>query len=244
MLFECVRELLLNVVKHAATDRAVIELKEAQPNVLRATVCDEGKGFNLALLDRDQANNHYGLFHIRQRIEGVGGRLEIDSRPSVGTRVTLICPVDSVPESQRDGAAPAGRPGARRDARDTIAVLIVDDHNMFREGIRTMLELEDGFEVVGEAADGREAIRLAQERRPDVVVMDVKMPEMDGVAATRRLRRELPDVPVIGLTMHEESVITERMDEAGAVLVLHKSAESTDLCAAIRQVADGASKAE
>ena len=103
-----------------------------------------------------------------------------------------------------------------------------------------MLELEDDFEIVGEAATGRQAVELTHKLQPDVVLMDVNMPETNGIEATRQLRDELPDVMVIGLTMHEEPSITSDMIDAGASAVFHKSTDTRGFCEEIRNtIGDG-----
>jgi two-component system response regulator DegU len=114
-------------------------------------------------------------------------------------------------------------------------VLIADDHALVREGIGLLLQFDEGFEVVAEAANGHEALELAQKHTPDVVLMDVNMPEMDGIEATRRLKEVLPGVHVIGLSMHEQGDLAESMREAGADGYISKAAPSDELLKAIRR---------
>ncbi|HMD90999.1 MAG TPA: response regulator transcription factor, partial [Anaerolineaceae bacterium] len=85
-----------------------------------------------------------------------------------------------------------------------LRILIADDHLIVREGLRLILESEDGFELVGEAQDGYEAIRLAADLQPDVILMDLRMPNMDGLAAIQRLQQEQPHIPVVILTTYNE----------------------------------------
>lgn len=122
---------------------------------------------------------------------------------------------------------------------DRIRVLLVDDHTVVRRGLRLVFELEDDLEVVGEAADGQEALARVAELRPDVVVMDLLMPIMNGVEATRAIRAEYPDVEVVALT----SVLEDRMVvdavEAGAAGYLLKETRPDDLFEAVRAAARG-----
>ena len=117
-----------------------------------------------------------------------------------------------------------------------IRLMLADDHRMLREGLRRSLS-EEGFEVVGEASDGDEAVRLAGELLPDVVLMDVTMPHVDGVEATRRLHKTHPDIRVVMLTMHaDESVISEAI-RAGAVGYLVKDCSTDEIAEMVRMAA-------
>ena len=120
-----------------------------------------------------------------------------------------------------------------------IRVLIADDHAVVRQGLHMFLALEPEFEIVGEAANGAEALRLAHELKPDVVLMDLLMPVMDGIAATSTIRRELPDVEVLALTSVLEDVSVMGAVRAGAIGYLLKDASSADLCRAIQAAAAG-----
>jgi two-component system, NarL family, response regulator LiaR len=121
----------------------------------------------------------------------------------------------------------------------TIRVLIVDDFAIVRQGLRTFVGLNDEFEVVGEAADGAEGLRQARRLRPDVVLMDLLMPEMDGVTATQMLRTELPEVEVIALTSVLEDSAVVGAVRAGAIGYLLKDADQEELSRAIRAAAAG-----
>ena len=118
-----------------------------------------------------------------------------------------------------------------------IRLVIVDDHGMVRRGMRDFLELHDDLEVVGEAADGTAAIEVVGATRPDVVIMDLLMPGMDGIEATRRIKAEHPDIEVVALTSFIEEERIVGAIEAGAAGFLLKDAEADDLAAAIRAAA-------
>jgi len=121
----------------------------------------------------------------------------------------------------------------------TIRILLVDDHSVVRQGLRLFLKYDLELEVVGEAADGAEALRLARELKPDVVVMDLLMPVMDGIAATAAIRRELPDTEVLALTSVLEDASVVGAIRAGAIGYLLKDTDAEALCRAIKAAAAG-----
>jgi len=122
-----------------------------------------------------------------------------------------------------------------------IKILLVDDQPLFREGLRTLLSVQSDFEVVGEAGNGEEAISLARKLLPSVVLMDLQMPVLDGVAATRRLHQDLPDCRVIVLTTFDDDEMVFDGLRAGAIGYLLKDAPSEKLGEAIRSAARGES---
>ena len=130
----------------------------------------------------------------------------------------------------------AGKGGC---AMNAIRVLLADDHKIIRDGLRMLIDREAGMEVVAEAENGRQTVRLAQKLSPHVVIMDVTMPDMNGIDATRRLAEEAPGVRVIGLSMHSDRRYILGMLEAGARGYLLKDCAFEELAAAIRNVAAG-----
>jgi DNA-binding NarL/FixJ family response regulator len=120
----------------------------------------------------------------------------------------------------------------------TTRLLLVDDHKLLREGLRRAVE-DAGFDVVGEAGDGEAAVRLAVELRPDLVLMDVTMPVLDGIEATRRLRQSAPETRVVILTMHGEEETVDRALRAGAVAYLLKDCSIDQVAGTLRAVAAG-----
>jgi DNA-binding NarL/FixJ family response regulator len=120
-----------------------------------------------------------------------------------------------------------------------IRILIADDHSVVRQGLRMFLSLDDELEVVGEAADGAEAVRLAHELKPDIVLMDVLMPVMDGITATNEIRQQLPDTEVIALTSVLEDASVVGAIKAGAIGYLLKDTQSDELRRMIKAAAAG-----
>ena len=120
-----------------------------------------------------------------------------------------------------------------------IRILLADDHTVLRSGLRALLSAQADLEVAGEAADGGEALRLAQTLKPDVVVMDIGMPGVSGIDATARIRRELPSTKVLILSMHDDQGYLRQALRAGASGYVLKKAADTELLAAIRAAARG-----
>ncbi len=118
-------------------------------------------------------------------------------------------------------------------------ILIADDHGVLRAGLRALLQAEPGLEVVGEAADGEEALRLASALRPDIALMDISMPAGGGIEATRRLRELLPDVRVLILTVHDDKSMVQEAIQAGAAGYILKRAAESELVNAIQAVSRG-----
>jgi len=120
-----------------------------------------------------------------------------------------------------------------------LRVLLVDDHALVRRGFRRMLEDEPTFDVAGEASDGLEAVQLAEQLHPDVIVMDCALPQMNGIEASRRILAKLPETAILMLSMHSEDTLVKQALEAGARGYILKNAMDLDLVSAIKKVAEG-----
>lgn len=120
-----------------------------------------------------------------------------------------------------------------------IRVLICDDHMMVRQGVRLVLQSEPDIELVGEAGRGDEAIDLATQLKPDVIIMDISLPDMSGIEATKKIKKAVPDTHIIGLTMHEEEPYVLELLKAGADAYIVKRSAAADLVNAIRAVMQG-----
>ena len=237
LLFESVRELLLNVVKHAGTLSAKVGLSQGDERSLQITVSDNGVGFDPARAGANDGN--FGLSSIRERVCHLKGRFEVDSSPGKGARFTLAVPL-AVREPLEP--TPYAQPieidqsdGSRLIKSDgKIRILLADDHAVMREGLARLLGQETDFEIVGQASDGQEAVELAGELLPDVILMDVSMPRVNGLDATRVIHRQHPDISIIGLSLYQEEERAKAMLDAGAAVYLTKSGPPADLKAAIR----------
>ena len=121
----------------------------------------------------------------------------------------------------------------------SVKILLADDHDIVRQGIRLYLQFDPEMEIVGEASDGQEAIRLARQLRPDVILMDILMPVIDGLKATELIKKDLPETEVVILTSVIDESVIQRSIKAGASGYLLKDTRSEELCKAIRAAADG-----
>ena len=122
-----------------------------------------------------------------------------------------------------------------------VRILLADDHTVMRAGLRLLLERHENFEVIGEAADGREAVQIAAEQKPAVVVMDVAMPHLNGVEAARQILSKNPDTAIVMLSMHSDESYVLRSLKAGARAYLLKDSAEADLIAAIQAIIEGRS---
>ncbi len=125
------------------------------------------------------------------------------------------------------------------DASQTIRVMLVDDHNVVRSGLATFLRAYEDLELVGEAKNGLEAVHLCHQKKPEVILMDLMMPEMDGIAATQAILADYPDVKIIAMTSFEDEQLVHGVLAAGAISYLLKNVTSEELAKAIRDAASG-----
>jgi PAS domain S-box-containing protein len=247
LLFESIRELLFNVVKYAGVAAARLEAKLTAGQLLLSVV-DKGGGFDPAQVKiggaesgaESGAAGGLGLFRIRERLGSIGGQMDIESSPGKGTRVTLTVPLQSA-ESAPCAAArpsqaqePVSAASVDPGTATRIRVLITDDHAVVRDGLALLLSRQPDMEIVGQAADGHQAVELARRLQPEVVLMDVSMPKLNGIEATRLIHQELPLVKIIGLSVFEECERAQTMMDAGAFSYLNKSRASDELVSAIR----------
>jgi PAS domain S-box-containing protein len=238
-LFESVRELLLNVVKHSKVLSARVHLKDAQEK-LRVIVSDSGAGFEVLALQASPSAGGFGLFSIRERIGLVGGSIEIDSSPGNGARFILAVPIGQHDPAQVVSLPPRNISADKIfEAKGRIRILLADDHKVVREGLAQMLGAEADFEIVGQAENGDMAVELAEGLHPDIVLMDINMPNMDGITATRIIAQRHPDVHVVGLSIYLAEERADEMMKAGAKAYVSKTAPAEELKQTIRSCIGG-----
>lgn len=239
LLFQSVRELLINSAKHAGTGRAALTM-EKRADHLCITVKDEGAGFDLAVAaavgaPSDEISSKFGLYSVQERMRALGGSFTIKTAPGVGTIATMILPLaKGAGANQLHPPVPASEDvcaTVRADGTDSLAkgrmmvpVLLVDDHAMVRQGLRSVLDAYADIQVVGEARDGVEAVKLVEKLRPRAVVMDINLPKMNGIEATTQIKTKWPEITVIGLSVNIGDDNSDAMYRAGAATLLTKEA--------------------
>jgi PAS domain S-box-containing protein len=235
-LYKAAQEMLFNAVKHARVNKARIRVRRLGRYIC-LSVSDQGRGFDPQEL---RQTTGFGLLSIRERIELLGGRMKMRSAKGEGSTFHIMVPDGPTMEdgfARVEGlggvrSAPSGAGAASAPPR--LRVLLADDHEIVREGLISLLSDERDIQVVGEAANGREAVDQAYRLQPDVVIMDVAMPLINGDDATRQIKRHLPKTRVIALSMYEEADMVEKMYRAGAESYVLKTAPTEQLLAAIR----------
>ncbi len=235
-LYQSIRELLLNVIKHSGAKSARLEMtRDEGENRLRVTVSDKGSGFDPGVVLKNEGSG-FGLFSIHERLQLLGGSIRIESSPGNGSSLSLIIPLESKQEKEDEVILEIKTENKiTKTGKDKIRTLVVDDHTVVRQGISALLSFHPDIEMVGEASDGQEAVEKARQLHPDVILMDINMPGMDGIQATRIIRSEHPCVRIIGLSMHDKQDLADQMIQAGASAYCTKDGSTDELLSAIRR---------
>jgi PAS domain S-box-containing protein len=224
--YRSIQELLTNVLKHSQTNHATVTLRRVGYR-LEATVKDHGVGFDVSAAVSPSEKGGFGIFAMYEQLSLIGAKLELASRVGGGTCAKLIVPlrVDShVASGLGETASGVSTTSAPAPKEQPIRVLLADDHAIMREGLRRILQEQQDIEVVAEAGDGEMAVEMTRHYHPDVVIMDVNMPKINGVEATRRITMESSETAIIALSMHEDRNMHRAMREAGAMSYLTKGA--------------------
>ncbi len=191
------------------------------------TVSDNGSGFDPSAVLKNEGGG-FGLFSINEQLQLMGGSIRIESSSGNGASLSLFVPLEKKEEKENEVIREI-------KTEDKIRTLVVEDHTVVRQGISTLLSLYSDIEMVGEACDGQEAVEKARQLNPDVILMDISMPRMDGIQATRIILSELPYIRIIGLSMHDKQDQADRMIQAGASAYCTKDGSTDELLFAIRR---------
>lgn len=238
-LFQSIKELLFNVVKHAKVKQATLSLKKVR-NKVEIVISDEGEGFDPEeVLSETEESTGFGLYSIRERLNLLKGRLEVRSAPGKGSTFRILSPIQCPHKEEMEKKAakvsvqikksPNGVEKEFIEGEEAVRVILVDDHTVMRQGLAQLLRETPGIQIVGEASDGAMAVDLVRELKPDVVTMDINLPKMNGIEATKIIHGEFPDIQVIGLSMFNEREHEKAMKEVGAAEYLTKSGVSEEL---------------
>jgi len=236
MLYRAVKELLFNVIKHAGVHSASVDVS-TDGNMIMLSVMDSGKGFEAATyLDNQKISEGFGLFSIKERIHSIGGKITLESEPGKGCWVRISVPIERRPPDLTESISnsPVAK-AVHETISNKIRIIIADDHRIVREGLANLLKRSHDLEVIAQANNGREAVSLAKELNPDLILMDVSMPELDGIQATAEISQAQPYICIVGLSMHNDQATRERMLKAGAADYLCKTSQAEHLIEAIRR---------
>jgi CheY-like chemotaxis protein len=237
-IFRAVQELLSNAAKHAGVKSVRVTMSRRHDLDI-VTVSDKGRGFNAGILDATTEKSGFGLLSLRERASYMGGSLAIQTAPGQGCRATLTIPL-RLPEAgmKHETSEPLGIQISEGSFPQSIRVMFATDHLVMRQCLVRFIPSHPDIELAGEASNGREAIEQARKLRPDVILMDVSLPEIDGITATRRIIAELPNVRILGLCIHEDAHLAMKMRQAGARVILNKSTTSSELLKAIYDISE------
>jgi two-component system NarL family sensor kinase len=247
-LFRVVQESLTNVHRYSGSPDAEIKIY-TNGGELCLEIVDHGKGIEAGSVRASIdgiASLGVGIPGMRERLRQLGGQLEVDFARN-GTRVVANVPlkqteaeIPTIPEDTEMSARENNRdfdPAVCGDARRRI--LIADDHEVMRRGVRGLLESHNEWAVCGEAFEGKEAVVKSRELRPDLIIMDINMPGLTGIAAAQQIRRENPSAKILFFSVHESAQTVREVVNAGAQGYVAKSRAGHDLVDAVRNVLGG-----
>ncbi|MCB2182427.1 MAG: PAS domain S-box protein [Desulfobulbaceae bacterium] len=241
-LFEAIRELIFNVVKHGGMSSAELFLDIDPENYLHITLCDQGRGTDTNVLAKnvDNFDKGSGLMGMRERLSFLGGTLNVTSAQGEGFIASITIPYDFSEDASADkvrhedarSPSPPIPPDFQKPS--PIKILVADDHPPVQQGLKALLSGEDDMECIGLANNGRDAVAMAMKLRPDVIIMDVRLPEMNGIEATRQIIADNQDISIIGLTANADQATIRAMFRSGAAACLDKGDSNQILIDTIR----------
>jgi PAS domain S-box-containing protein len=245
-LFRVLQESLTNVHRYSESPRAVVRIKNS-PEALTLEVQDFGKGMKLTKSSSTSAVPEHlgvGIQGMNERMRQLGGKLEITSSLNRGTLVVATIPLSGTvkvpakfsfdPVSSASISASEGAVAANVNLRKKI--LIADDHEMLRRGVRNTLQRERDLEICGEAVDGEEAVEKTKTLQPDLVILDINMPGLNGLAALRQILRHRPKTKVLVFSVHDSDQTIQEANAAGAHGFLSKGKDAQDVLRVIREI--------
>jgi len=238
-LFRVIQESLANVHRYSGSPRAYVRVKRLHSGDIKVQIGDFGKGMNPAMLNnstKSVAPLGVGIQGMQERMRQLGGKLEIASRLKRGTVVTATMPIvqqqATMPSESMTTEPAAYRPAdtpTQGDGKARKQILIADDHEMLRRGIRNVLENRPDWEICAEAVDGRDAVDKVNIFRPDLVILDINMPALNGLAAVRQILAKRPLTKILIFTVHDSEQTLKEIQAAGAHAYLSKNNAGRDL---------------
>jgi PAS domain S-box-containing protein len=243
-LFRIIQESLNNVHRYSGSRTASVHVKATPEKTIEVRVKDFGKGISPGVLNASTgvvAPIGVGIQGMKERMRQLSGKLEISSRVNRGTVVTATIPVPATGtaaaiEPASPPASHVAEPSRPRHHSSRRKILIADDHEMLRRGIRAMLETETEWEVCGEAINGQDAVDKVRSLHPDLVILDINMPVLNGLAAVRQILRSSPDTKVLVFTIHDSDQTAAEVKEAGAHGYLSKKNAGAELLRVARDL--------
>jgi two-component system NarL family sensor kinase len=236
--FRIVQESLTNVHRYSGSPKAYVRLRTTDDQVT-VVVGDYGKGIKPETLNARMgtvAPLGVGIQGMTERMRQLSGKLEIKSRPNDGTRVIATLPIARLGSATDTAETSEPQQGIARKR-----ILVADDHEMLRRGVCTALQKEKDWEVCGEAANGQEAVEMATALRPDLAIIDIEMPVLNGLAAAREILRNLPQTKILIFTVHESEQILRDIYAAGVHAVLSKDKCGQDLLRVVKELLENSS---
>lgn len=247
-LFRIIQESLTNIHRYSGSPKAYVRVK-ATAERIEVKIEDFGKGIHPNVLSSKNgkvAPFGVGIQGMKERIRQLAWKLEITSELGQGTVVSATLPISHLQAAAAAAeAASGGMYSATEGATDaTIStrgvsqrqILIADDHEMLRRGLRTMLEKEPDWEICGEAIDGQDAVDKVASLRPDLVILDINMPVLNGLAAVRQILRVRPQTKILIFTVHDSDQTAKEVQAAGAHGYLSKNNASSDLLRVVKEL--------
>jgi signal transduction histidine kinase/ActR/RegA family two-component response regulator len=237
MVYQCVQELLFNTVKYAQVQECFLRLERGSNRTIQATVEDKGVGFDPADIGR-KGSGGFGLFSIRERVKALDGELQISSMPGYGSQFKIIVPDRvEIPSAKNLPAVDVLIRERSKEERGNMVVLVADDHQIIRQSLASLLKSQPFVKEVVEAENGEEAVKIAQAIDPDVILMDLNMPKMNGIEATRILHSRNPHIKIIGLSVQAERETAQAMKDVGAAAYFNKADDTNALIETIKNFA-------